>query len=107
MGARSRCPASPRPRWRTSMATGTWIYSPGKSRADFGGTRTREIVGRDILGRLMTMPAPPPRFLAILWALAAVLLVTGWLSTRGEPAPASAQDTIPPADSIAAPGAEA
>jgi CNT family concentrative nucleoside transporter len=49
----------------------------------------------------MTTPAPPPRFLAVLWTLAAVLLAAGWLSTRGEPAAASAQDTIPSADSIA------
>ena len=55
----------------------------------------------------MTMPAPPPRFLAILWTLAAVLLAAGWLSTRGEPAAASAQDTLPLADSIAARGAGA
>ena len=53
------------------------------------------------------MPAPPPRFLTILWTLAAVLLAAGWLSTRGEPAAASAQDTIPLADSIAARGAVA
>jgi CNT family concentrative nucleoside transporter len=48
----------------------------------------------------MTMPSPPPRFLAVLWTLAAALLVTGWLVTRGEPVAASAQDTIPPADSV-------
>ncbi|HJR52425.1 MAG TPA: NupC/NupG family nucleoside CNT transporter [Gemmatimonadota bacterium] len=49
------------------------------------------------------MPAPPPRYLAVLWTLAGVLLVSGWMATRGEPAAAAAQDTVPPADSVAAP----
>ena len=47
---RSRCPASLRPRSRTSMATGTWTSSSGRSRAASAGTRTREIVRRDISG---------------------------------------------------------
>jgi CNT family concentrative nucleoside transporter len=39
----------------------------------------------------MTMPALPPRFLAVLWTLAAVLLVAGIWSSRAGPAGATAQ----------------
>ena len=40
------------------------------------------------------MPSPPPRFLAVLWTLAAVLLFTGWLTTRGEPTAAFDDESL-------------